>query len=271
MKKFIFLCSIVTLLAIPVIISSCATDDEGPDPTLACTVQSITVDGSRINVSFDSEGNLSAIDFWVGTDSAMSLTYTYSSGQIDRIDATEDGSTVGYGLPQYTGSNITGLDFYDTDDILRESYEYSYSGSNVSEFRSYAYCDGNEYYIGRNVYSYDSQGNLTLNELYIDIGAALAAGFCAAPDQGSSPIFLGSVEYTYDENSNPLLGYYVPIDVEQYELSSPNNVVQRVFRDLTGAVTETQTLTYSYNTEGYPASVTESIGESRTFTYSDCD
>ncbi|PSR53595.1 hypothetical protein AHMF7605_08670 [Adhaeribacter arboris] len=83
-----------------------------------------------------------------------------------------------------------------------------------------------------------------------------------------------TTEYQYDDKKNPLKALsFINFVIEDVSTLSANNITTKVEKEKSGTTTNTTTIVYEYNTEGYPtkqtATETNSTPETTTLSY-DC-
>ncbi len=243
---------------------SCTTDDDN-DPTPSTCRATTIVDSNDGTTQVEwSNGNVSKLTIFFGTDSAEEYVYTYNGGTLSRVNKNMGGSLKEYWLTTYSGSNLTQFSQYDSVGTLIGKNVLTYTGGNISSNKNYLYCAGQEYPISIFDYSH-SGGNISSITQSVDIGNAFSAAFCSAP-LPENMLVVESINYTHDSNNNPAAGVFVPIDIFLTGMLNQNNIQSTA---VSGSTTSTNT--FIYNSAGFPTRITESTGGVTDITYENCD
>ena len=247
-------------LLIPVIIIGCNTTDD-PEILPACQTTAITFfeEGAYTNYVFEKNSEdayqLTTVTVYEGTDSSYVYTYTYD-GKLQSITQTEDGESITFSAV-YVDNKLSKVVSVGDPDEGDGELVLTYSGDKVTAVGLWIEAiDENLYKVGEFKMTYNSSGDLTKTEQYIDIIAVFSIAFGGVPTEPYTPIFGGSIEYTYGTEAapNPLYGVY---NVETPDLTFMKNMpISMVEKDDEGTVTGSESYTITLNDKGFPTMVT---------------
>lgn len=235
MKKLI-----LTILASSFILS-CSTDSSNDD--------SNNPSNSGIVPKTYSEGN-------------YLITYTYNGNKATAYTT----NTGDYGTAIYNGDNIINWsDFYTNNESYITNYTYS-NNVLISQNINTNY-DGNPY-TENSTFIYNSDGSVTENITRTTSTGVISqnkkiyfytSGNVIKSEEYyivNSIMTLSNItNYTYD-NKNSIFKNITGINLLKGDLSSINNVTGYVRTDATGTIINTKQVTYTYNSQDYPISLT---------------
>jgi hypothetical protein len=142
-----------------------------------------------------------------GTDSSFTYNYTYTSNALSNIARTEDGVRIDYAVT-LTGTKVSKFTSKTSTGKNKEEIRWIYNNEQATQSQVwYANQAGTLFQVGHNAYSYDSKGNLTKSDSYLDIAAYFILAFGGDPT-GYAPILFNSIAYEPSDAANPLKGQY---------------------------------------------------------------
>lgn len=228
--------------------------DEGP----ICSVNTVTIFErafTRFTFTRNPAGaaTLDLIKVYDGTDSSYTYSYTYSSGALTTITRAEDGVTTSYTVT-IDGSKVTKLNSKTPAGKNQDEIRFVYNNEQVTQSQSWlANAAGTLFQVGHQVYTYDSKGDLTKVETYIDLLALFSLVFGLDPS-AYSPIVIASAIYEPSNSANPLKGHYY---LDNLELSFMQNIPKKItYKDLNGATISSDTYTIEQDGSGLPSKAT---------------
>lgn len=235
------------------LLGACGTDE---DPI--CSVSTITIFEkafTRFVFTRNSTGaaTLDLIRVYDGTDSSYTYSYTYSSGALTTIVRAEDGVTSSYAVT-VEGSEVTKLNSKTPTGKNQDEIRLTYNNKQVTQSQSWlANTAGTLFQIGHQVYTYDSKGDLTKSETYIDLVAFFSLVFGLDPT-GYSPVAITSAIYEPSTSANPLKGHYYLDDLEtSFMLNIPKKITHK---DLKGTTVSSDTYAIEQDGSGLPTKAT---------------
>ena len=217
----------------------------------------------------------------------LEITFTYNNqNQLIRMDARED-DYKDYITMQYNAhGNVVRIDYYDEDGTLAvyQTFEYNsgkvtkgYEHSGSSAVYDYNYnADGMLESIDvvfaksvaiisnttKNYYGLLSSRlvNTGTNKRSINaiIGFQWSNGSVIKESWSSGGTLLESYDYTYDNKVNPYKQFNFPVPLiggAYAKTISSNNFTKEVWFSVINGDSETTTITYQYNSKGYPISM----------------
>jgi hypothetical protein len=194
-------------------------------------------DGKVVGYTNNDEGTLSTVTATYNGKKVVTATlndqlykFSYNGDQLKRVDIYAD------------KNNATDVDFYT---------EYTYTGGRISETGLFGKLDTNFKKVLKTVNQYNAAGDITITETY---------SLNPLTDQ----FFLYSTsKFEYDDKKNPLMSIS-DLTVVMNGSQSPHNVTKETVYDRANQVRETNTYTFTYNSNGYPTestTVTKKPGE----------
>ena len=216
-----------------------------------CVTLTLKDNDSKVTLTYDSKWNLTKMVYDYTAGGSLSATITYnSSGQA--VKAVSAGIS-SYQTFEYTGNQVTKFSDYDGTTLQDYSvYHYNSSGQ-VDKMTTY---DASNKMTGYDVLTYDANGNVIRNDGY----------------DGSSTL-VSSTKYEYDTHKNILAAVntnYIILRAD-FNVWGPNNCTKMTYLDSKGTQTGTDNTSYTYNSNGYPATAVASTSGNLTTTYTyDC-
>jgi len=202
-----------------------------------------------------------------GVATGYSTEFTYSNALLSKMESLDNGQTESKLEIVYAADKIDTVHLYAQLMGGLEKvgfYKYSYSGDNVSSVSMYYEVMGNMVEAGKSEFTYTGD-NVSMLKMYefdvATMGLKLAA----------------TMEYTYDDKTNPFIGIGIDNLMGDVMFMSKNNVITETIKDADGIVQNDASLnyTYTYSNNNYPevSTVTtfdNSETEITTYTY-DCE
>ena len=236
------------ILSLFILVSSCGTDET------VCSVNSVTVFDktfTRFTFSRNSTGAaiLDLVKVNDGTDSSYTYSYTYSSGVLTNVMRTEDGAVINY-VVTMDGNKVSKFASKTPAGKNQDETRLMYSGEQVTSSQSWLANEaGTLFQIGHTIYTYDSRGDLTKSETYIDLLALFSLVFGLDPS-GYSPVVFGTAFYEPSNADNPMNGHFY---LENLDMTFLLHVPQKITsKDVNGTIVSVDTYTIEQDGSGLP-------------------
>jgi hypothetical protein len=237
-------------------LTSCVKEGESINP-LAKKLSKIEYDGGSYEaIDYNTDGTLSKItnhEAYVGGSDHTVFTFVYANGLIIEMNGS-DGSKFKY---TYNNRQVIKTEIFTAGGNQIGYYQYTYQENKVSKIESFIRMPGtnipttptsrfeNEYY---------ANGNLKKMTMYF-------------PVTGGNMKKTGEVVFSeYDEKFNTTIQFennpFLPL-----ENFAQNNPIKQTHFDANGAVDETVTITYTYDSNGNPLTrktVSKATGQAET-------
>lgn len=234
------------------VLQSCASDDSGNQPTEGGVLLQSTVQTT-------------------GSDS-YTTNYTYNGNKI-ASSVIENGDTTLY---SYTGNQITSIEVQNANGVTSYEFEFTYSGGHMVEakrtqtglgivmLQTFAYPNATTITGQTFIGDENSQDQLLYDQVYT-IGSNGEISTLANTASGSTTTY----SYTYDDKNNPFKNVVGWSDL--LLLQGVDHNILTTSSSTNGNVTGSESATYTYNTDDYPAtSIRTSSGSdpiSTTYSY----
>lgn len=192
----------------------------------------IEYDDTIDEIKYQADGKVaSIITKEKANNSSSTQTFYYNNGQISKIDF--DGAAVNY---QYPNNNTVRLEL-DLFGSGTPNYRFFFhkADGKLNEFTQFSLGTGLPVPEHRSVYTYNSDGNIIKEEVYEHNGAAW--------------VKLEDIFITYDNKPNTSARFdFMPFYLQENVLK--NNPLTITRKGLNGAVIETTTYSYTYDSRG---------------------
>jgi hypothetical protein len=261
-RFFLFLCTkiykipkmkklILVFSAVALIFSSCSSDADSL-PVIVPLVDSVV----------DVNGVLLKKDIYTYNSVAKETNYTYTGNKLNRI-TDYDGE---YSLYTYTGNLITKIEYFDVANTLLTTENLTYDSNN--KLVTYIEIDGLSGY--KENYVYNTDGTVSFSSFHGsnvsqttpgDTGVMVVAnGEVVRRTENHSGGGVDQVTYTYDGKNSPFKNVIgldkIVFRVSYIDFGNYHNPLTFLFTS-TGNPTDSQNSTYTYNSNDFPITRTE--------------
>lgn len=238
------------VLASAAFLVSCQKDDLNISPQpFPSRIEKISMDNDLMTLNYDAGGRVSTVslpDQIQGGATPVEFTISYDAAS--RITKLSNGTDYTI-TPVYENNELSRVQATNASNetIYVTDYEY------LNGFLKSAVVKVDDGSGGltnglKFIYLYDANGNVSKTQMYIGHFG------------GSDWLYVGSQEFTYDNKVNPLKNIKSLLQILLLNISG-NNILTDKSLDVTGQVEQTQTFTYTYNSQNLPVSATVQILE----------
>lgn len=255
MKKIMFalLCGVI-----PFLLSSCSDDDDNGGTGTETVKQISKLDGSAtdgdiLTFTYNNQNRLSAYVIKEGNSENTEIFEYDNSGKFVKLTSKYSGDEDGdYSYVEFAqnGNSVTVTEHYKSNGQNEETSKYTYTLNDKGLITKKSSESG--YYV---LYTYDNNNNVTKSEHYSSDGELDETATWEYDDKNSLMSNMGLPAW-----------YFVGYNDDFTSYAGKNNAVKVTYKYRNHESDEVYSVTYAYDTDGYPTSFVEE-GNTASITY----
>lgn len=252
---FALLCGVI-----PFLLSSCSDDDDNGGTGTETVKQITKLDLSATNdeiitYNYDSQNRISS---YVSVHGSLTITESFeydSNGKLVKLttkDSSDKEGDYSYVEFSYSGNTVTATEKYKYSDQDENVYTYTYTYTLNDKGLITKKSSESGYYV---LYTYDNNNNVTKSEHYSSDGELDETATWEYDDKNSLMSNMGLPAW-----------YFVGYNDDFTSYAGKNNAVKVTYKYKNHESDEVYSVTYAYDTDGYPTSFVEE-GNTASITY----